>query len=108
MDSPFSLTELKNGDDDNDGMDNWYEESYTDIFEGLTAEQGLWGLNKNDASDASKDFDNDGLTNLQEYHLKTRPYVADHDGDGFTNFEEKRQGTDPLNISIWLDILLRH
>src|SRR5258708_21344457 len=56
-------------DTDNDGLPTWYERQYT-------------FLNPNDPSDAAKDFDNDGLTNLQEFQLGTRPDIADTDGDG--------------------------
>ncbi|MHC1763189.1 MAG: hypothetical protein AB9869_02630 [Verrucomicrobiia bacterium] len=56
-------------DDDNDGMLTWYERSYP-------------FLNPNDASDAAKDQDGDGLSNLQEYQAGTFPDLADSDGDG--------------------------
>ncbi|TMO80559.1 hypothetical protein, partial [Pseudoalteromonas spongiae] len=46
-------------DDDNDGM--------TDSFEDAN------GLNSFDASDASLDSDNDGLTNLEEYLAGSKP-----------------------------------
>lgn len=46
-------------DDDNDGMPDTYEISY--------------GFNPLDASDANKDADQDGLSNLKEYLLGTDP-----------------------------------
>ncbi len=46
-------------DDDNDGMPDTYEVSY--------------GFNPLDASDAGKDADQDGLSNLKEYLLGTDP-----------------------------------
>lgn len=54
------------------------------------------GLNPNDPSDASKDADNDGLTNLQEYQLGTNPRNADTDGDGVKDGDEVTAGTNPL------------
>jgi len=48
-------------DYDNDGMPDAWEERY--------------GLKQQDNSDASKDADNDGLTNLQEYFLGQNPIV---------------------------------
>ena len=62
-------------DEDNDGMPTWYERMYS-------------FLNPNDASDAARDQDSDGLTNLQEYQLKTQPENADTDDDGATDGAE--------------------
>ncbi|MCL2643117.1 MAG: VWA domain-containing protein [Candidatus Bathyarchaeota archaeon] len=43
------------------------------------------------------DYDNDGLTNLQEYEYGTDPFLADTDGDGLTDYEEIFiYGTNPL------------
>ncbi len=46
-------------DSDGDGIPNVWEWSF--------------GLSFNDPTDAGKDFDRDGFTNLQEYHLNTNP-----------------------------------
>lgn len=46
-------------DSDHDGLPNDWEAKY--------------GLNPNDASDAEKDADGDGFTNLEEYAAKTNP-----------------------------------
>ena len=46
-------------DTDHDGLPNDWEKKY--------------GLNPNDASDAAKDADGDGFTNLEEYQAKTDP-----------------------------------
>ena len=46
-------------DTDHDGLPNDWEKKY--------------GLNPNDASDAAKDADGDGFTNLEEYEAKTDP-----------------------------------
>lgn len=62
-------------DDDQDGMPTWYERKYA-------------FLNPNDATDAAKDQDNDGLTNLEEYQNKTLPDNPDSDGDGATDGAE--------------------
>jgi hypothetical protein len=98
-------------DDDGDGMDDEWETQ--------------WGLNPRDPSDAGKDPDCDGLTNLQEMENGTAPGDADTDGDGMpdlweivnglnpldpsdagadpdgdgkTNLEEYREGTDPMEV----------
>src|SRR4051812_3837681 len=54
------------------------------------------GLNPNDPTDAGKDLDADGLTNLQEYQLGTNPRVKDTDGDGVIDGQELQLGTNPL------------
>ena len=47
---------------------------------------------------ASQDFDEDGLTNLEEYELGTDPWNADTDGDLLSDGDEVNiHGTDPLN-----------
>ncbi|RGG85682.1 OmpA family protein, partial [Ruminococcus sp. AF16-50] len=46
-----------------------------------------------------EDFDEDGLTNLQEYELGTEPYNDDTDGDGLNDGEEiNTYITDPLKV----------
>ena len=50
-------------------------------------------------SDYDEDFDNDGLSNGQEYELGTEPYNEDTDGDGLKDGEEiNTYGTDPLKV----------
>ncbi|MHA2334748.1 MAG: thrombospondin type 3 repeat-containing protein [Candidatus Hodarchaeales archaeon] len=49
------------------------------------------------SDDSRKDHDNDGLTNLEEYHLGTHPRSADTDMDGFTDDLEVLVGTNPLD-----------
>jgi hypothetical protein len=55
------------------------------------------GLNPADPTDAIRDDDNDGLTNLQEFQYGTNPRNRDTDGDGIADGEEVRRGSDPLN-----------
>jgi hypothetical protein len=55
------------------------------------------GLDPNNPADAGEDFDQDGLTALQEVNLGTNPFQADTDGDGVTDGEEVAAGTDPLD-----------
>ena len=56
-----------------------------------------YDLNPNDPSDAAKDKDRDGLSNLAEYNLGTNPAKADTDGDGYTDKQEVDAGSDPLD-----------
>ena len=55
------------------------------------------GLDPNDPNDALQDFDNDGLTNFEEYRLRTNLNNADSDGDGYGDKKEIDQDTDPLD-----------
>jgi len=72
-----------NLDTDNDGLpDAWEEQN---------------GLNPNNPDDGLQDSDDDGLSNLDEYHEGTDPWVADTDGDGASDGAEVEAGTDPLN-----------
>lgn len=51
----------------------------------------------NTISDADEDFDEDGLTNLEEYNLGTDPFSKDSDYDGLSDYDEvKIYNTDPL------------
>ncbi len=78
---------------DGDGLPNDYED--------------LFGLNKNDPSDAHTDLDEDGLDNTAEFKLGTIPNRADTDGDGVEDGLEVIAGYDPLNCDetfVWSDI----
>lgn len=68
------LGDLCDDDDDNDGMSDTFEEAY--------------GLNPLDATDAALDYDEDGLTNLQEAQFGTDPSSIDSDGDGVSDLDE--------------------
>ena len=68
-------------DFDDDGMPDSWETTF--------------GLNPNDASDADKDADGDGVTNIQEYKLSTGPRTRDSDADGMTDGQEVIEGSNP-------------
>jgi hypothetical protein len=55
----YTLNATGELDTDGDGIPDYWED--------------LYGLNKNDPSDASHDFDGDGMTNLEEYLAGTDP-----------------------------------
>ncbi len=45
--------------------------------------------------DGTSDYDDDGLTNLEEYKLGTDPTKPDTDDDGWSDIQERNAGTDP-------------
>ena len=75
--------EIISDDEDNDGIPDFWEEKY--------------GLDPELAADAEEDLDNDGLTNLEEYELRTKPDNKDTDGDGLEDGEEKIAGLNPAS-----------
>lgn len=86
-DAPVNFKE----DADNDMIPTAYEESYQ-------------FLNPNDPNDAALDFDNDGLTNLEEYLQGTAPDDDDSDDDGLTDGSEVNTHlTNPLIADTDLD-----
>ncbi|MDA9371592.1 MSCRAMM family adhesin SdrC [Porticoccaceae bacterium] len=69
-------------DSDSDGMPDAWETRY--------------GLDPNDASDATSDQDNDGMLASDEFLAGTNPLVSDTDNDGLTDGQEAINGTNPL------------
>ncbi len=69
-------------DSDNDGLPDSFEQQYFDC---------------KTCADPNQDFDEDGLTNKEEYQSGTNPTKADTDSDGFSDSEELYEGTDPLD-----------
>ncbi|MBJ2130912.1 VCBS repeat-containing protein [Alteromonas sp. IB21] len=61
-------------DDDNDGMPDYYEESFS--------------LNHLNSADRDEDLDGDGLTNFEEFTLGTYPNDTDSDNDGIPDGED--------------------
>lgn len=69
-------------DTDKDGIHDWWEE--------------LNGLDKKDPTDSSLDYDNDKLTNKEEYEHGTNPRNPDTDGDGRSDKQEIDKGYNPM------------
>lgn len=78
-------------DTDGDGLNDFYE-----LFGTLT-DPTLYDSDENGVSDGDEDFDNDSLSNLQEYENGTKPYNEDTDEDGLSDGDEVNvYGTNPL------------
>ena len=102
-------------DTDDDGLPNLIEkeigsdpynpdtdgDNLPDGYEALTLETDPTkpDTDDNGVLDCDEDFDEDGLTNLQEYEQGTELYNDDTDGDGLKDGEEiYTYGTDPLKV----------
>ena len=70
-------------DTDGDGMPDSWEASY--------------GLNPFDPGDGSRDLDDDGLTNSEEWAAGTLPTESDTDGDGVSDATEVMAQQNPLD-----------
>ncbi len=118
-DSVNDLTEVmlygtnpNTNDTDKDGLTDG-EEIYkygTDPLSNDTDKDGLldgWeqnnDLNPKDPNDATKDPDEDGLTNQEEYHYGTNPQNNDTDGDGMPDGWEVQHGLNATKDDAGLD-----
>ncbi len=72
-------SDVNNTDTDGDGLGDYYEvfSTYTDPTMADTDENGI--------KDGDEDFDEDGLTNLEELLNETYPYSEDSDNDGLSD-----------------------
>ncbi len=77
-------------DTDGDGIPDGFE--YTTYLE----QHPRYYLNPLNSSDGAMDFDDDGLTNAEEYEIGTDYTNPDTDGDGMPDGWEHEYGTDPL------------
>jgi len=86
VDDRCSVTEPEDeqvSDTDGDGIPDSWENEYN--------------MDPSDPSDADLDYDNDGLTNYDEYRRGTNPNNPDTDGDGYEDMVELEKGTDPTD-----------
>jgi hypothetical protein len=66
-------------DDDNDGMPDWWEEQWLEYAK----ENDISNLlDPKNGTDANKDWDGDGRSNLDEYRKESNPYKKDAEEDG--------------------------
>ncbi|HMO04214.1 MAG TPA: PKD domain-containing protein [Kiritimatiellia bacterium] len=63
----------------------------------LVGWEARYGIDLLSGTMADEDHDQDGLSNLAEYHLGTDPFAADSDADGMMDMEEIVAATDPLD-----------
>ncbi|MBK5114108.1 MAG: hypothetical protein JJE41_10790, partial [Candidatus Heimdallarchaeota archaeon] len=87
---------LMDGDEILNGLDPMDPDQDLDlILDGWEIAYGLDPLNTTDASD---DFEPDGLTNVEEFAWDTDPYLSDTDSDTLTDGDEVNiHGTHPNN-----------
>ena len=74
-------------------------------FQVISRPGGL-GLSASNPNDAQEDFDQDGLTNLEEFNLGTNIFLNDTDGDGVGDALEQTIGGSPLTADSDNDGLL--
>ncbi len=83
-------TEFENPDTDGDKLPDGYEVYY------LGTDPLKIDSNDNDICDGDEDFDEDGLSNLEEYQYATNPLIGDTDYDDLSDYDEvNTHNTDP-------------
>lgn len=93
-------TDPLNPDTDSDGLPDGYEVLT------LGTDPAKADADDNGISDANEDFDEDGLSNFEEYQLETDPLNKDTDNDGLSDYDEiNTYNTDPLEYDTDGDIV---
>lgn len=107
----FYYDTLDTEDSDGDGLPNWLEEKYhtnplardTDgdgLLDGYEVFSSMTDPLKKDTDDngiedGDEDYDNDGLTNIEEQFFGSEAFIYDTDNDGLSDYEEAVYKTDP-------------
>ncbi|MHA1531624.1 MAG: hypothetical protein ACTSR6_06465 [Candidatus Heimdallarchaeota archaeon] len=87
---------LLDGDEILYGLDPFDPDEDSDLI--LDGWEISYGLNPHNVTDASDDFEPDGLTNLEEFTYGSDPYLSDTDSDSLTDGDEVNiHGTHPNN-----------
>lgn len=95
-------THPRNEDSDSDGMPDGWEVFYTRWDE----LRGKWSLDPTNPEDVLEDYDDDKLSNLEEYLYGANPNLQDSDSDGLSDFKEVyTYHTNPLKVDTDEDTL---
>ena len=95
------MTDKTNVDTDNDGLSDYIEVMLLD-YNPLSDDTFNDGV-----KDGDRDYDKDGLSNIEEVRLGTDLCNVDTDYDTLSDYDEvNKYGTDPLNIDTDEDLLI--
>lgn len=83
-------TDVENKDTDGDGLSDYYEVEYT------MTDPLLEDTDDNMVKDLDEDFDDDKLSNIEEFGYMTNPCSYDTDEDGFSDCYEINHNMNPL------------
>ena len=94
-----NIPDSEDPDEDHDNLPDWWEDEWAQYAEDHDINDSF---DSEDASDAMKDWDLDGLTNLEEYQQGTNPYIPDKEPEPPKDDDEKDKETQEFDYLIFL------